>query len=307
MNIPAKKSRRDPAQEITNRIIAAIEKGAPPWKQPWTNAFSQMRPLRSNGAPYSGVNILILWDRACEMGFENPRWMTFRQARALGGRVKKGERSVLVVYYGSTVKTEEDEGGEAAERSFRFLKSYPVFNVEQIVGLPAHFYDYKGSDIVRTPPVSERRTFFDAIGAKIRHGGGEAFFSPGADVIRMPPFGSFDEPERYFATLAHEAIHWTGARTRLDRLKFPMSEAERAFEELIAEIGAAMLGAHLRLPPGHVDDHAAYVASWLKALRGDKRFILKAAAAAQQACDYLLERAGPDLSLDAAGAAPAAA
>ncbi len=283
------KPRRDVAQEITDRLIAAIEAGTPPWKRPWKNAFGNLRPLRNNGAPYTGVNVLILWDRAGEKGFENPRWMTFRQSLELGGHVRKGERAVSVVYYGSTTKTVEDEQGEEADRTIRFLKSYPVFNVEQIEDLPAHFYDHQGKDIVRTPPPSERRAFFDAIGADIRHGGDRAFYRAGEDFIQMPPYGSFEDPERYFATLGHEAVHWVGGKGRLDRLKFPMSEAETALEELIAEIGAALLGAHLNLRPDHIDDHAAYVKSWLKSLRSDKRYILKAAAAAQKACDYLIE------------------
>lgn len=289
MTYHGKKQRRDIAQEITGRIIAAIEAGTPPWKQPWKNAFGNLRPLRNNGAPYTGVNVLILWDRAGEKGFENPRWMTFRQAIELGGHVKKGERAVSVVYYGSTVKTVEDERGEEADRTIRFLKSYPVFNVEQIEHLPAHFYQHKGADLVRTPPPSERAAFFDAIGADIRHGGDRAFYRPGEDFIQMPPYGSFEDSERYFATLAHEHVHLTGAKHRLDRLRCPMDEEARAFEELVAEIGSALIGSHLNLRPDHIDNHAAYVKSWLKSLRGDKRYILKAAAAAQKACDYLLD------------------
>lgn len=306
MTQSTKKPRRDVAQEITNRIITAIEAGTPPWKQPWKNAFGNMRPLRNNGAPYTGVNVLILWDRAGEMGFENPRWMTFRQALELGGHVRKGERAVSVVYYGSTTKTIEDKRGEEADQTIRFLKSYPVFNVGQIDDLPAHFYEHKGSDIVRTPPPSKRTAFFEAIGAEIRHGGDRAFYRDGEDFIQMPPYGSFEDPERYFATLAHEATHWSGGRRRLERLKFPMTEAERAYEELIAEIGSALLGAHLNLKPDHIDDHAAYVKSWLKALRGDKRYILKAAAAAQKACEFLLQRAHPSGAGDAITAPVAA-
>lgn len=286
----SKKPRRDVAQEITDRIIAAIEAGAPPWK----NAFGNLRPLRNNGGPYTGVNVLILWDRAGEKGFENPRWMTFRQALELGGHVRKGERAVSVVYYGSTTKSVEDERGEETDQTIRFLKSYPVFNVGQIENLPAHFYDYKGSDTVRIPPPSERTAFFERIGADIRHGGDRAFYRPGEDFIQMPPYGSFEDPERYFATLAHEHCHWVGGKGRLDRLRFPMTEAETAFEELVAEIGSALIGTHLNLRPDHIENHAAYVKSWLKALRSDKRYILKAAAAAQKSCDYVIACAGVD-------------
>jgi len=289
------RKRRDIAQEITNRIIAAIEAGTPPWKQPWKSAFGSLRPLRNNGAPYKGVNILILWDRAGEMGFENPQWMTFRQARELGGHVKKGERSVSVVYYGSTVKQVENGDGGEEDRTFRFLKSYPVFNVDQVADLPAHFYARAGEDVVRNPPPSEHREFFDRLGVVVRHGGDRAFYHRGQDFIRMPPYGSFDDPERYFATLAHEAAHWTAAPHRLDRKKGRRyGDEDYAYEELVAEIGSAMIGAEIGLPPDHIENHAAYVKSWLKALRNDKRCILKAAADAQKACDYVMAKACGD-------------
>lgn len=282
--------RRDIAKEITDRMIVSLEAGTPPWKQPW--AFSAAaRPIRSNGAPYTGINILILWSRASEMGFDNPRWLSFRQAKSLGGQVRKGEKSVAIVYYGTSCKTAEDAHGDDSEKTIRFLKHYNVFNVAQIDGLPAHFYELAGKEREASPPASERQTFFDALGLDVRHGGNEAFYRPSDDFIQMPPFGAFDDPEKYFATLAHEATHLTGHPSRLDRIKFPMRNEDRAYEELIAEIGAAMLGAVINLRPDHIDDHAAYVESWLKALRGDRTYILKAAAAAQRACDWLTDRA----------------
>jgi antirestriction protein ArdC len=306
MTNPYRHKRRDVAKEITDTIIAALEAGAPPWKQPW--AFgSASRPLRSTGAPYTGVNILILWARASAQGYENPRWLSFKQARGLGGMVRKGERSTAVVYYGATKKIVEDRHGEDSEKTIRFLKHYNVFNVAQIDGLPGHFYEFAGKDRPKTPPPSERQAFFDALKIDIRHGGDQAFYRPADDFIQMPLFGAFDDPEKYYATLAHEATHLTGHTSRLDRLKFPMSSEERAYEELVAEIGSAMLGAHLDLKPDHIENHAAYVGSWLKALRGERNFILKAAAAAQRASDWLIERAKENgYAIAGAGAGPAA-
>lgn len=288
-----KKPRRDVAQEITDRIIKALEAGAPPWKQPWKNGLGALQPLRNTGAPYTGMNVLILWDRASEMGFENPRWMTFRQSLELGGHVRKGEKSVAIIYYGKTTKRQEDDQGEEVDETIRFLKCYPVFNVEQIDDLPAHFYRHQRSEIEKTPPPSEREAFFGRIGAEVRHGGDRAFYRRSEDFIQMPPYGAFDDPERYFATRAHETIHWSGAPHRLDRTKGKtFGDSQYAFEELVAEIGSAILGANIGLPPDHVEDHAAYVGSWLKALKNDKRFILKAAADAQKAADFVLARAG---------------
>ena len=288
-----KKPRRDVAQEITDRIVKALEAETPPWKKPWANGLGGLQPLRNTGAPYTGMNVLILWDRASQMGFENPRWMTFRQALELGGHVRKGEKSVSVIYYGTTTKTLEDDKGEEVDETIRVLTCYPVFNVEQIDELPAHFYQHQRSDIEKTPPPSEREAFFVRIGADVRHGGDRAFYRRSEDFIQMPPYGAFDDPECYFATRAHETIHWSGASHRLDRTKGKtFGDPQYAFEELVAEIGSAILGAAIGLRPDHIEDHAAYVGSWLKALKNDKRFILKAAADAQKAADFVLARAG---------------
>ncbi len=287
-----KKPRRDVAQDITDRIIKALEAGALPWKKPWICGPAQL-PLRNNGAPYTGMNVLLLWDRADEMTFENPRWMTFRQATELGGHVRKGEKSVPVIYYGSATRTQEDGTGAEGDETYRFLKSYPVFNVDQIDDLPAEFYQHQRSHLEKNPPRSEREAFFAAIGAEVRHGGDHAFYRPSGDFIQMPRYGAFRDPEHYFATRAHETIHWSGASHRLDRTKGKMfGDPQYAFEELVAEIGSAMLGAATGLPPDHLEDHTAYIGSWLKALKNDKRFILKAAADAQKAADFVLARAG---------------
>ena len=285
------KPKRDIAAEITARMIKAIEAGTPPWKRPWTKGGAAF-PLRHTGERYSGVNILALWDEADTQGYENPRWMTFNQALALGGGVRKGQKSTGVIYYGTSVKTVENHVGEKEDVARSFLKHFNVFNVEQIDGLPEDYYSFDGAALQRTPPASALQAFFEAAGPIIRHGGGRAYYRPSSDHIQMPRFGAFDTAHQYYATLAHECIHWTGAEHRLNRFEKLRDEQNTAFEELIAEIGAAMLGAHLGLPPDHIDSHAAYVQSWLKALKNDTRMIFKAAAAAQSACDLVLEKAG---------------
>ena len=287
-----KKPRRDVAQDITDRIIKALEAGAPPWKKPWICGPAQL-PLRNNGAPYTGMNVLLLWDRTDEMTFEKPRWMTFRQATELGGHVRKGEKSVPVIYYGSATRTQEDGTGAEGDETYRFLQSYPVFNVDQIDDLPAEYYQHRRAHLEKTPPRSEREAFFAAIGAEVRHGGDRAFYRPSGDFIQMPRYGAFRGPEHYFAARAHETVHWSGASHRLDRIKGKaFGDPEYAFEELVAEIGSAMLGAAIGLRPDHIEDHTAYIGSWLKALNNDKRFVLKAAADAQKAADFILARAG---------------
>lgn len=286
-----KAQKRDIAKEITTKMIAAIEKGTPPWKMPW-GTRPLLTPLRNTGEQYSGINILVLWDMMDHAGYDNPRWITFKQAQALGGKVKKGAKSTGIVYYGSATKTVENHLGEEEETTRRFLKHYNVFNVDQVEGLPNAQYSFPGAHIKTLPPDNELSAFFQRVGPVIDHGGNRAFYRPSSDHIQMPRFGAFQTPQLYFATLCHETIHWSGAKHRLDRLPCAPTEEERGYEELVAEIGSAMLGAQIGLPPDHLENHSAYVQSWLKSLKNDTRFILKAAAEAQKACDFVLQRAG---------------
>src|SRR4030081_2335626 len=136
--------RTDVYEKITNQIISELEKGVLPWRQPWKaehGAGRITRPLRGNGVPYQGINFLMLWSAAVEKSYAAPIWMTFKQALELKAHVRKGEQGSLVVYADKIVRTETDgETGEASERAIPFMKGYTVFNVEQIEGLPEHFY-----------------------------------------------------------------------------------------------------------------------------------------------------------------------
>lgn len=198
----------------------------------------------------------------------------------------------MVVYANRISKTETDGNGEDVERNIPFLKAYTVFNLEQIDDLPEGYG--APSDNPPLKPVerlAHADAFFRATGAVIRHGGNQAFYSPGADIIQMPPIGAFRDVESYYATLAHEEIHWAGAAHRLDRdlCRYAKDRSERAREELIAELGAVFLAADLGIVPELEPrpDHASYLASWLSVLQNDKRFIVQAAAHAQRAVGYL--------------------
>ena len=280
--------------QVTESLIAALEKGVRPWMQPWNadHATGKIsRPLRHNGQPYAGVNVLMLWMEATAKGYSAPIWMTFRQAQTLGAHVRKGEHGSLVVYANTLTKTEtNDQTGEDEEKEIPFMKGYTVFNVEQIEGLPAHYY------AIATPPTLEAgqrdaaaERFFKATGADIRHNGHRAFYAIGPDHIQMPPFEFFKDPESYYATLAHECTHWTRHPSRLDRDlgRKKWGDAGYAMEELVAEIGSAFLCAALGLTPEVRDDHAAYIESWLGVLKGDRRAIFTAASHAQKAADFL--------------------
>lgn len=279
-------------QRVTDKIIADLEQGNLTWLKPWSAGNTEgriTRPLRHNGQPYNGINVLMLWGAAVESGFLSPHWMTFKQALELDAHVRKGERGSLVVYANTITKTEEGANGEEAERQIPFMKGYTVFNVEQIDGLPDHYYAKPEPLIDPAQRIDHADAFFAATGAAVAHGGNRACYSVATDRVQLPAFEAFRSPESYYATLAHELTHWTRHPSRLDRDfgRKQWGDEGYAREELVAELGAAFLCADLELTPEPGADHAAYIESWLTVLRGDKRAIFSAAAHAQRAADFM--------------------
>lgn len=289
---------QDPHQAVTDRILADLETGVRPWTRPWADGGMGVRPLRHDGQPYHGVNVLTLWAEAALSDYSSPVWMTFRQALAIGGVVRKGEKGARVVYANRLTRREPDDHGQEAERSIAFLKTYTVFNLAQIDGLDERYPPAPIPDLDPTLRVAAAEAFFAATGARIAHGGAQAFYAPGADRIQVPPFETFKDAESYYAVLGHEMTHWTAHPSRLDRHfgagRFGSSAYAR--EELVAELGTAFLCADLGLSLEPRPDHAAYLASWLDILHGDKRFIFSAAAHAERAVAWLhgLQPVPPD-------------
>ena len=286
--------KQDVYSRITEKIIADLEQGVRPWMKPWSAEHAAgkiTRPLRHNGVPYSGMNVIMLWAEAFDKGYNAPIWMTFRQAKELGGHVRKGEHGSQVVYANTFKKTETDERtGEEVERDIPFMKGYTVFNVEQIEGLPAHYY------AMAEPPTLEpaqriehAEAFLSQTGADVRHGGNQAYYALHADRIQLPPFEFFRDPESYYETRLHETVHWTRHPSRLDRDfgRKKWGDEGYAMEELVAEIGSCFLSADLDLTPDVREDHVAYIEGWLKVLKEDKRAIFSAAAHAQRAADFM--------------------
>jgi antirestriction protein ArdC len=299
--------RTDLYTRVTNAILSDLEKGVRPWLQPWNAGHAAGpigRPLRATGQPYKGINVLMLWSAAITGGFAAPIWMTFNQAKELSGAVRKGSKGSLVVYADRIVHTEMGENGQETERNIYFMKGYVVFNVEQIDGLPPHYYAAATGHLDPETRIDAADQFFAATGADIRQGGKQAFYSPQADFVQMPPYGYFHEPEGYYATLAHEMTHWTKHPTRLDRDFGHKRFADEGYsrEELVAEIGSAFLCCDLGITPEPRDDHAAYVGHWLSILKEDKRAIIQAAAHAQRAVDYLHGFQSAETALPAAAA-----
>ena len=300
------KPRRDVERSIADEIIEALEAGTPPWRQPWTGGGVGGLPLRATGEPYRGINVLVLWMAAARRGYPSPRWLTYRQCREFGGQVRRGERGAIVVKYG----TVEKEGEDGSRETRPYLRAYTVFNAAQADGLP------EGWDLASEPvdlgtrPDAALEAYWSRLGVEvITTPEPRAYYDVGRDRIHMPPAGTFHDAARYHDTLAHEAVHATGAGHRLDRLGRCRDRAGTAFEELVAEIGQCVLHATLGLAPS-IDDSAAYVATWLRALRDDHRAIFRASAEAQRAVDWITAQCGGRIEPadgepgPAAGAAP---
>jgi antirestriction protein ArdC len=279
--------------EITDKIIAELEAGRVPWVQPWGTAAAKatlaMPKNAATSRQYGGINILILWGSVIEHEFAGQSWLTFRQALTLGGHVRKGERGTTVVYADRFVPADEKrrarETGEEAQ-AVPFLKRFVVFNTDQCDGLPA--------DIATTapPPLPGMieptvEALIKATGIDFRIGGNRAFYAPPEDYVQVPPPAAYFEPINWHRTALHELCHASGHRSRLNR-DFGGSYGTKkyAFEELIAELGAAFSCASLGIVP--TVRHADYIGSWLEVLREDNRAIVRAASQATKAADYLL-------------------
>ena len=270
-------------QSITDQIVAQLEQGAAPWIKPWKTDTSADRNLVTN-KPYRGINRLLLGMSSMAAGYGSPVWATFAQWKAVGASVRKGEKATHIVFFKPVSREVINANGETEQEGYCVMKGYCVFNAGQVDGLEiaapvsevAEFerHDHAEQTIVKT-------------GAVIRHGGDAAFYAPSVDAIQMPHKSAFQAPANYYATAFHELTHWTGAKTRLDRdLSGRYGNPAYAFEELVAEMGAAFMCADHGIQ-GELR-HAGYIASWIKALRENDRAIFKASALAQKAADYLL-------------------
>ncbi|NII60055.1 ArdC family protein [Sphingomonas aerolata] len=293
-------NRADVYQEITDQMVAMLEAGTRPWSKSWNGSTTPNIPLRSTGVPYRGINVLTLWVVAMTKGYTSPHWLTFKQALALGGCVRKGEKGSTVVYAN---KIEVDDKGERAgtgedgKRQVAFLKRYTVFNAEQINGIEAK-YPAPLPIVTATNP-DERDVELDALFFRVpitvQHKGSQPYYQPSTDHVVMPEFADFHTGDSYYSTLAHELCHATGHVDRLARPTLISTKREDyAREELVAELGAAFVSGAIGIKLHDREDHAAYLASWLSALRNDKRCIFTAATQAQAAADWLLSRMGAE-------------
>jgi antirestriction protein ArdC len=274
---------RDLYREVTDRIIASLEAGVAPWIRPWTGEADSLPVNAASHRAYRGINVVLLTLTGTARGYALNRWLTFRQAVELGGRVRRGEHGTQVVFY----KLHELPGSDEPEpKVVPLLRTFTVFNVCQIDGLPRSL-SQPPEDATDWNPCGAAEAMLDRSGAAIQHGGNRAFYHPGTDTVQLPPRTAFPDPAGYYCTALHELIHATAHPSRCARdLSGRFGDAAYAAEELVAEMGSAFLCAHCRLE-GRLQ-HASYIASWLNVLRNDKRAIFTAAAKAQAAADYVL-------------------
>ena len=283
-------------QEITEKVIKAVEQGTAPWQRPWSgdcfpqNAISKRR--------YNGSNTIILSLRGAEMdGGEDPRWITFQQALSKGWNVRKGEHGTRISFWKNLVMPLTDEtgepvlnreGGPAMKRTL-MEKLFTVFHASQIEGIPPYM-----PNLVNAVEANEKadRVISDS-GADIRHGGYSAFYRRKDDFIQIPKQGFFADTAGYYAALLHELIHWTGHEARLNRpYDTLMGSPAYAREELVAEMGSMFLSAETGIPQSaeHFQNHAAYIEGWVTLLRSDSNILFKTAAEASKAAEFLLTK-----------------
>jgi len=277
--------------EVTAKIIGELEAGVFPWVQSWNSAAACPGLPRNavSGRAYSGINVLILWGAVIEGSYPSQDWLTFRQAMAAGGCVRKGERGQTVFYADRFIPKGEHgqvEASDDAPRAIPFLKRFTVFNAAQCEGLPERL-------TAAPAPLPEREqhlvaeALIAATGADFRIGGPEAFYSPPLDFVQVPPQPAFAQQIDYYRTGFHELGHWTGHKSRLARDQSGgFGSAAYAREELCAEMASAFLCAALGIVP--TVRHADYLGAWLAVLRADNRAIFKAASQARKAADFLL-------------------
>ncbi len=283
---------RDLYQEVTDRILAMLDAGTVPWRNPIRRSqHGDGFPKNLNSQKrYRGVNVFLLAMTAWAEGFESDYWLTYKQAQKLGGQVRKGEKSSMVVFWQQVEKRDRETDEKI---TMPVLKQYRVFNVVQCEGIQApDDFESKGDPFV---PIEEAERIAQCYfgGPKVNIRGTKAYYRPSTDTVQIATPKRFESPESYYCTLFHEFCHSTGHSSRLNRgldvnPSTPFGSPDYSKEELIAEMGAAFLAANAGISPPTIEQSAAYIDGWREKLRGDKKLVINAAAAGQKAADWIL-------------------
>lgn len=275
--------KRDLYADVTARILQSMEAGVMPWQRSWQSGGSSMPMNAVTERPYSGVNVLLFWMSA-DQGYARPRYLTFKQAQAIGGSVRKGEHGTRVYFFKQLTVADRASG---EDKTIPMLREYTVFNVAQCDGLPNEIAN--GANVA--PLNQDQREaladrFIASTGADFREGTGVPCYVPSKDFIGIPAFAQFKGQPQFYSTAFHELTHWTGAKHRLDRdFSGRFGTQAYAAEELVAELGAAFINAEFGFD--NTTSNAAYLANWITLLKSDSRAIFTAASKASKACEYL--------------------
>ena len=274
--------------QVNDRILAALEQGIIPWKRPWTG---RLPTNYDSGKEYRGVNTLTLGIVEMVRGYSSPYWLTFRQAQKHGGHIRKGEKATYIVFSERKVKEIQKEDGTKEERVIHFVRSFPVFNLEQTEGVQKK---------EAGPALNPDRDLIDVCNSVLsgmpnqpayRESGSSAYYMPKEDLVSLPPLEMFKSTEGYVATKFHEYAHSTGHETRLNRTGImavaTFGSEDYSFEELVAELTSAYLCARNGID-NTLENSSAYIQHWLKALRDDKTMLMKASGKATAAVEYIL-------------------
>jgi len=278
--------KRDVFALVTNQIIDHLEKGTVPWKQPWTKKGLPRNLVTRKS--YRGINVWLL----NSLNYEENMFLTYNQVRDLGGKVRKGEKAHLVVFWKWIDKKSEQSTEKDTSKKIPLLRYFQVFNIAQCIDIPQRHLPV----IITNPnnPIEICEAIVESMpnAPVIRHMGDEAYYQPFFDLVNMPSIARFVNSETYYSTLFHELIHSTGHKSRLNRKEIQTDVTNRAdaysLEELTAEIGACYLNSFAGIGGLDFANHIAYIQGWLKRLHDDKRLIVYASAQAQRAADYIL-------------------
>jgi antirestriction protein ArdC len=273
-------AKADMKQVVTDAIVSALEGGVAPWVKGWTGGAGQMPYNGESKRKYSGLNVLWLKMVASMKGYETHEWYTFKGAQKLGGTVRKGEKATSVFFTKwNEVRDENDE----LIKTYPIMLTYYVFNRAQIDGLPEAEQE---AEMPEKDRHARADSLIKATGAEISYGSDRACYIPSLDSIQLPNIEQFTHESEFYSTSFHELAHWTGSEDRLSRnINNPFGSDAYAFEELVAELGAAFVCAELGVE-GKLQ-HAEYIGSWIKVLRSDKTAIFRASALAAKAADYI--------------------
>lgn len=282
-------------QVITDKIVALLERGGNQYREMWARSATGGLPCNAiTGNPYRGINTLMLSDAAETNGYQSNKWLTFKQAASLEGKVKKGEKGTLCVFFSMLEKSENKQDAdvetdaESSVTKIPILKPFWLFNVAQVEGLPVSMTEVLKTDAVEIDQIEAADLFIARTGAIISNGGNKAFYRPSTDEIRMPDRKLFSSTDNYYAVLLHELSHWTGAKHRLSRdFTSRFGSEAYAMEELVAEMSSAFLAGKFGFVSTTLENHASYLESWLKVLKSDKQAIFAASTRAFAAYDYL--------------------